>query len=84
MAAETKRQSANDRASGHSLDRLVLLLTQGIEAAEGAKVVMEAKFDAEDRCPYNSDNYCRLLDWMAEAKSALREQQNTVLGQTWK
>jgi hypothetical protein len=55
---------------------LVRLLASGIEAAEGAQVVIEAKFDAEGRCPYNSDNYCRLLDWMAEAKTALAKQPN--------
>jgi hypothetical protein len=59
---------------------LVLLLARGIEAAEGAQVVIEAKFDAEGRCPYNNDNYCKLLDWIGEAKSALAKQQNNTLG----
>lgn len=55
---------------------LVRLLERGIEAAEGAQVTIEAKYADADQCPYNSDNYCRLLDWMADARRHLKEQAN--------
>lgn len=52
---------------------LVGLLTSGLEAAEGAQVVMEA-WCAEGRDPFNNDNYCRLLDWMKDVRRALGKQ----------
>lgn len=57
---------------------LVGLLTSGLEAAEGAQVVMEA-WCADGRDPCNNDNYCRLLDWMKDVRRALREQPNSVI-----
>ncbi len=55
---------------------LVGLLASGLEAAEGAQVVIEAKFANEDRDPHNNDNYCRLIDWMKDVRRALGKQPN--------
>ena len=54
---------------------IVGLLARGLEAAEGAQVVMEA-WCAEGYDPFNNDNYCRLMNWMRDARRALGKQPN--------
>jgi hypothetical protein len=44
------------------------LLIDGIAAAEGAVVTIESLFQSVNRDPCNNDNYCRLKDWIAEAR----------------
>lgn len=44
------------------------LLQRGIEAAEGALVLADCYFDQDGRDGYNNDNYCRLIDWLKEAR----------------
>jgi hypothetical protein len=49
---------------------LLGLLASGLEAAEGAQVVMEA-WCSEGREPGVNDNYCRLIDWIKEVRQAI-------------
>lgn len=39
-----------------------------VQALEGAIVVMDAKFEAEGRDPFNNDNYCAAVDALTEAR----------------
>lgn len=56
---------------------MVGLLTAGLEAAEGARVLADCYFERDGRDGYNNDNYCRLLDWIKDARRALGKQPNT-------
>lgn len=77
LTQEAGRETEPESEPPVHSNELVVLLARGLQAAEGAQVVIEAKFDEEGRCPYNNDNYCRLLDWMGNARAALLNQQNT-------
>jgi len=57
------------------IQALTKLLADGLAAAEGARVTLEAWADDIDAHPHNHDNYCRLLDWMRAAKTALTEKE---------
>ncbi len=72
MANEHDAQSG----SAVSSSELVGLLAAGLEAAEGAQVLAECYFDLQEREPSNNDNYCRLLDWIKDARRALGKQPN--------
>jgi len=52
------------------------LLVRGIAAAEGAQVLAECYFERAGRDGFNNDNYCRLLDWLKDARRALGKQPN--------
>ena len=47
------------------------LLKRGLEAADGALVLANCYFERDGRDGCNNDNYCRLLDWMKDARAAL-------------
>jgi len=55
---------------------MVGLLAAGLEAAEGARVLADCYFERDGRDGYNNDNYCRLLDWIKDARRALGKQPN--------
>jgi hypothetical protein len=55
---------------------LVSLLADGIKAAEGAQVIMEAYYEDDYRDPCNSDQYCRLMDWLKAARRHQEKQAN--------
>lgn len=65
-----------ESAQSDSVQRLVGLLEAGLEAAEGAQVLSECYFKLQEREPTNNDNYCRLLDWIKDARRALVKQPN--------
>ena len=64
--------------AGGSHQRMVGLLASGLEAAEGAQVLADLYFEQTARDGYNNDNYCRLLDWIKDARRALGKQPNNV------
>ena len=50
------------------------LLVRGISAAEGAQVLADCYFARAGRDGFNSANYCRLLDWLQDARRTLGKQ----------
>ncbi len=42
------------------------LINDGVAAARGALVIMDSYFVITGVDPTNNDNYCRLLDWIAQ------------------
>ena len=47
------------------------LVQEGIRAAEGAIVTIEALYERNGDDPSNNDNYCRLCDWRKTAVCVL-------------
>lgn len=52
---------------------LTEVIAEGIRAASGAVVSIESLFAQQERDPFNSDNYCRLLDWIKKAEDQLKQ-----------
>ncbi len=71
--AARKAMNSDETQSRRSVQRLVILLTDGIAAAEGAQVIMELYFSDRDRDPSNNDNYCRLMDWLKASRTLVTE-----------
>jgi len=56
-----------------SFQRMVSLLADGIKAAEGAQVIVEAYYEDDYRDPSNSDQYCKLMDWLKDARRQMEQ-----------
>ncbi len=49
-------------------EALLDIIREGVKAAEGACVTIEAIYANNGDEATNDDNYCRLMDWLSEAR----------------
>lgn len=61
---------AGFRAAQTTAGRVMDLIATGTTAMEGARVLADCYFEQVQRDSCNSDNYCRMVDWLREARQA--------------
>lgn len=73
-AGEREQEAAPNAGDiAGSFQRMVSLLADGIKAAEGAQVIVEAYYEDDYRDPSNSDQYCKLMDWLKDARRQVEQ-----------